>query len=179
MSPKGKMFLTFAVAALAVPAVVSAQQSYGQQPYGGQPYAPPPAGQPNYGQPDNPQTGPQSYGQGPYEQGPGAQAPGGPGYGPPMQGDQAMSRHTQPSVYPEFRPIEKHIRHQIRMAMRSNMLAPADAHGMMAQLHRIQAEEMREYQEHGLNLPPRAQARIQGELTQLAQAVDQGHGQPQ
>jgi hypothetical protein len=163
MSPKGKMFTALAVAALAVPAFASAQQGYGQT------------------------QDPRSYGepQGGYTQpGPGAQGYGQSqgDYGQPTQGDQmrgdAKHGHKgRKSVYPQFRQMEKHIKSTVREARKSNTIASRDAHGLMNQLHQIQAEEMSMYQAHGMNLPPDAQARIEGELSQLAQAVDQGQGQ--
>ena len=174
MSPKGKMFIALAVAALAVPAAVSAQQSYGQsrdpQSYGSQPYGAPQSGQPDY---DQQGPGPGSYDQGSYGQGSYGQG----GNGQRMQGGHGHGQHAQASVYPQFRPIEKHIKHAVKEARRSNALAPHDAHNLMAQLHQIQAEEMQAYQAHGMNLPAGEQARIQSQLTQLAQAVDQNRGQ--
>ena len=182
MSPKGKMFIALAVAALAVPAMASAQQAYGQ-PQDPQSYGPPPYGQPQpgYGQPD---SGPQGYGQ--PQPGYGQPGQGPQGYGPdqgPGPGDQEMQggsrqgRKAQLGVYPQFRSLEKHIRRTVREERRANALGPRDARNLMAQLHQIQAEEMSVYQAHGMNLPPNIQARIQGELTQLAQAVDQRQGQ--
>jgi len=178
MSPKGKMFIALAVAALAVPAMASAQQAYGQ-PQDQQSYGQP---QPGYGQPD---SGPQGYGQ----PQPGYGQPGpGPGYGQdqgPGPGDQQMQggprqgAHAQLGVYPQFRSLEKHIKRTVREERQANALGPRDARNLMAQLHQIQAEEMSAYQAHGMNLPPNIQARIQGELGQLAQAVDQRQGQGQ
>jgi len=172
MSPKGKIFIALAVAALAVPAMASAQQAYGQpqdpQSYGQPPYGQP---QPGYGQPD---SGPQGYGQpqpGYDQQGPGPQGYGqdqGPGPGDQqMQGGPGQGRQAQLGVYPQFHGLEKHIRRAIREERRANALGPRDAHNLMAQLRQIQAEEMSLYQAHGMNLPPRIQARIQGELSQL------------
>jgi hypothetical protein len=156
MSPKGNMFIALAVAALAVPAVASAQQAYGQ------PQDPQP--QPGYTQPG---AGSQGYNQ---DQGPGPNDQ-------QMQHGSKKGKHTQTSVYPQFRSLEKHIKHSVHEQKKANTLAKRDAHHFMAQLHQIQAEEMSAYNAHGLNLPADAQARIQGELTQLAQAVDQGQGQ--
>jgi len=162
MSPKGKMFIALAVAAFAVPVGASAQQSYGQ----------PDTGQQGYGQPapgyDQPGPGPQDYGQ---DQGPGP-------------GDQQMNhgpkqgRRAHLGVYPQFRSLERHIQRTVREERRSNALAPRDAHHLMAQLRHIQSEEASAYQTHGMNLPPQIQSRIEGELSQLAQAVDQSQGQP-
>jgi len=176
MSPKGKLFMALAVAALAVPAIAAAQD-YGQpqnpQAYGGPQYGQPPSGEPGYGQaPD----GGQPYGQAPYGQAPYGQGPAGPNGGP-SQGGSGQGHRAHVSVYPQFRPIERHIRREIHEAKRSNALAPDAAHGLMAQLRHIQAQETRAYQMHGVNLPPAEQARIQGELTQLAQQVDQGRSQ--
>jgi hypothetical protein len=83
----------------------------------------------------------------------------------------------QASVYPQFASLERHIKHEIREGMRDNTLMAQDAHGLRAQLRQIHAEEMREYQAHGPDLPPRDQARIGGELQQLAQSLDQRHRQ--
>jgi len=172
MSPKGKMFIALAVAAFAVPVGASAQQSYGQPDAGQQGYGQPPPGygQQGYGQPapgyDQPGPGPQDYGQ---DQGPGP-------------GDQQMNHGPKQGhrahlgVYPQFRSLERHIQRTVREERRSNALAPRDAHHLMAQLHQIQSEETSVYQAHGMNLPPEIQSRIQGELSQLAQAVDQSQG---
>ena len=75
------------------------------------------------------------------------------------------------------RAWEKHIKRTVREERRANALGKRDARNLMAQLRQIQAEEASAYQAHGMNLPPNVQARIQGELTQLAQAVDQRQGQ--
>lgn len=167
MSLKGKMFIALAVAALAVPAVTSAQQAYGQpqdpQSYG-QPPNSGPQGQPGYGQPG---PGPEGYGQ---DQGSGPDDQ-------QMQGGKRHGRNAQTSVYPQFRSLEKHIRHTVREEKKANTLAKRDAHRLMAQLKQIQSEEASVYQEHGMNLPPEIQSRIQVELTQLAQTVDQGRDQ--
>jgi hypothetical protein len=160
VSLQGKHIISLAVAALALPALASAQPSYGQsQPGYAQP-APAPQAQPGY---DQPGPGPQDYGQ---DQGP---APG----GQPMQGGSKHGHKAQKSVYPQFRSLEKHIRHTVREERKANTIAKRDAHKLMAQLKQIQAEEMSMYNAHGMNLPADAQAHIQGELTQLAQAVDQ------
>ncbi len=148
MSPKGKMFIALAVALFTLPAMASAQQAAGQ----------PEAG---YGQ-EGP--GPQEYGQ---DQGLGAGDQ-------QMQGGPKQGHHAQKSVYPQFRSIEKRIRRDVRVARKADTLGKRDAHTLMAQLKQIQAEEMSVYNAHGMNLPSEAQARIQGELTQLAaQAADQ------
>jgi hypothetical protein len=175
VSPKGKLFMALAVAALAVPALASAQQAYGPPPespsYGPPAYDQPP---PGYGQPD---AGPQGYGQpGPGPQGYGADQGPGPD-GQAMQGGPRQGHHAQLGVYPQFRSLEKHIKRTVRQERRANALQPRDAHGLMAQLRQIQSEEMSAYQTHGMNLPANIQARIQGELTQLAQAVDARQGQ--
>ena len=156
MSPKGKFLISIAVAALAVPAMASAQQGYGQSQY--------PQSQPGYGQQD---AGPQGYGP---DQGPQAGDQ-------PQQGAQRHAHKAQPSVYPQFRSLEKHIRRTVHQERKANTIPSQDAHRLMAQLKRIQAEEMSVYNTHGMNLPPEIQARIQGELTQLAQSVDQGRVQ--
>jgi hypothetical protein len=157
MSPTGKFLISLAVAALAVPAIASAQQAYGHPQSYGQP-------QPGYDQQD---SGPQGYGPDQGQQA-GDQA---------QQGAQRRAHKPQPSVYPQFRSLEKHIRRTVHQERKANTIARQDAHRLMAQLKQIQAEEMSVYNAHGMNLPSDAQARIQGELTQLAQAVDQGRSQ--
>jgi uncharacterized membrane protein len=153
MNPKGKLFIALAVALFTLPTMVSAQQGSDQP-------------GPDYGQQG---PGPQQYGR---DQSPGA-------------GDQQMqdapkhARHAQKSVYPQFRSIEKRIRHTVREARQGNTLGKRDAHKLMAQLKQIQTEEMSVYNAHGMNLPADAQARIQGELTQLAAQVgEQSRAQP-
>ncbi len=160
MSPKGKFLISLAVAALAVPAMASAQQAYGQSQY------PQSSGQPQPGY-DQQNAGPQGYGP---DQGPQA--------GDQLQqGPQRHAHKAQPSVYPQFPSLEKHIRRTVHQERKANTIAKRDAHRLMAQLKQIQAEEVSVYNTHGMNLPPEVQARIQGELTQLAQAVDQGRTQ--
>jgi hypothetical protein len=100
-----------------------------------------------------------------------------------MQGGPKTGHHAQQSVYPQFRSLEKHIKHSVHEQKKANTIAKRDAHMLMAQLKQIRAEEMSAYQAHGMNLPADVQAHIQGELTQLAQQVDQntarqGPGQP-
>ena len=176
MNTRHRTFLVIAAAALAAPLAVSAQ-SYGQGQY--------PSGQPPYGQPSE---GHQAYGQPGYPQ-PGYDQPGygqpgygQPGYGQPdygqPRGDFGHGRHGHWGVYPQFRPIEQHIQHEIDEGMREDMLMPDDAHELVGQLHRIQYEEAREYRVHGWNLPYDDQVRIQGELHQLDRAVDETRDEP-
>ena len=163
MNTRHKVLLAIAAAALAAPLAVSAQsydQGYGQNRNGQPPYGQPPYGQPGYGQPGYGQPG---YGQ--------------PGYGQP-HGDFGQGRHGHWGVYPQFRPIEQHIQHEIDEGMRDDMLMPDDARELIGQLHRIQYEEAREYRVHGWNLPYDDQARIQGELHQLDHAVDETRDEP-
>lgn len=159
MSPKGNILIALAVAALAAPAVASAQQAYGQ-PQESQSYGQPQA---DYGPPE---MGPQGYGQDQGDQN-----------GQRMQGKQNHGRRAQTSVYPQFRSLERHIRRTVREERKSNTIAKRDAHRLMAQLKQIQAEEVSLYNQHGMNLPSDTQSRIQGELTQLAQAVDRSRAQ--
>jgi hypothetical protein len=177
MSPKGKIFIALAVAAFAVPAAASAQQGAGPPPQDPRSYG---QQQQDYGQPD---PGPQGYG--PPQPGYGQSGPTPQGYeqnqgpGPgdeSMRGGQGGGHKAKTSLYPQFRSLEKHIKHTLHEARRSNTLDKRDAHRLMAQLRQIQAEEMSAYNAHGMNLPPEIEARIQGELTQLAQSVDQTQG---
>ncbi len=154
MTPKKMILLAVSAAALAVPAAASAQEYYRQQ-YGQEQY-----GQEQYGQE---QYGRQYYGQPQYRQ---------PFYQQP-QSDWRRGRSARFGSYPEFRPLEMHIRQEIQDGVRDDMLAPDDAQDLMGQLRQIQAEEMREYRVHGWNLPNNDRARIRAELNQLDQVVDQ------
>lgn len=156
MRSKNKLLLAIAVAALAVPALASAQQA-GVQPQAPQSYGATPNDHPGSTQQD-------------IEQNTGSIS---------SPGNEHMARHAPLGPYPRFHSMEKHIRRSVREARRANALAPRDAHGFMAQLRRIEAEEMQIYQTYGSNLPPAEEARLQGEFTQLSQAVDQTHSQVQ
>ncbi len=81
-------------------------------------------------------------------------------------------------VYPQFRPIEAHIMREIQDGVREDTLMPDDAHDLMAQLRRVQYDEMREYRVHGWNLPYDDQARIHAELDRLDHAVDETRAEP-
>ena len=151
MGINSKTLLALAAAVIAVPANAAAQQAYA-----------PPQGAP-------------SYGPAPYASPPADQA----GETPAGPGGVEQGHRAQLGVYPQFHAMEKQIRHAVREARRSNALAPRAAHGMMAQLRQIEAEEMQIYQTHGMNLPSADQARLQSEFSQLAQAVDQTRAQQQ
>lgn len=88
-------------------------------------------------------------------------------------GDYYQRRRSTSGVYPQFRGIEQHIRSEIASSVRDDMIARDDAQDLLAQLRDIQNEELREYRVHGWNLPYDDQQRIQQELSQLDQLVDQ------
>jgi hypothetical protein len=152
------------VAAFAIPYAASAQPDQRLPDDGGQPnYAQPQAdygGAPNYAPP--PQGG---YG-------------GGPNYSQPPAGYDSGERPGSDwgrrfPGYPEFREREAHIRDRIWRSVREDMIAPEDAHGLMEQLHHIQWEEQREFQDLGWNLPDSMRQRIHFELEQLDHQIDQ------
>ena len=153
MKTRDKMMLMIASAAVAVPLAVFAQ-SYDQG------YAQYPNGQPEYSQPEyaRPDYGP-------------------PGYDQP-RGDFGQERRMRAGVYPQFRPIEQHIQHEIQDGLREDMLMPDDAHQLIGELRRIQYEETREYRVHGWNLPYDDQSRIGAELNQLDRTVDETRDEP-
>ena len=157
MNTRDRILAAAAVIALAVPAA-SMAQSYG----GG--YAPYPGG--GYDRGDGYGNG---YGNG---YGYGHQGFDGP------RGDYGQEYRPRGGVYPQFRAIEAHIQREIGEGVREDMLEPEDARDLMGQLRRIQYEEMREYREHGWNLPGHDQYRLQAELHQLDQRVDEIRDEP-
>jgi hypothetical protein len=80
--------------------------------------------------------------------------------------------------YPEFRGQEAHIRDEIRRDVREDMIAPDDARDLMGELRDIRAEEYREYQEHGWELPYDGGARLHARLARLDREVDQIRDEP-
>jgi hypothetical protein len=160
MSIRQKIMLIAAGAALAAPLGAFAQ-AYGPPGY----QAPPDGDQRGFGEPG---YGPPGYGQPDYDQH---------DYDHP-RGDWDGRRPMRPSLYPQFRPVEGHIIHEIQEGVRDDMLMPDDAHEFMEQLHRIQYDEMREYRVHGWNLPYDDQARIRSEFERLDHAVDQTRDEP-
>lgn len=153
MTTRHTLMLAIASAALAVP-LTGIAQSY-EQGYPQYPNSPPPHGQPGYGEP--------GYGQSGYDQ---------------PRGDFGHERHARSSVYPQFRPVERHIQHEIQEGLREDMLEPDDARDLMGQLRQIQYDEMREYRVHGWNLPYGDQARIQAALNRLDRRVDETRDEP-
>jgi hypothetical protein len=110
----------------------------------------------------------QQYGQPQYGQG---------SYGQP-RGDWHQRRQSRYGSYPEFRPIEMHIRQKIQDGVRDDMIASDDARDLMGQLRQIQSQEMREFRVHGWNLPEADRMRIHSQLDQLDQLVDQTRAEP-
>ena len=74
--------------------------------------------------------------------------------------------------YPEFRGAEDHIRREIWDALRERSIDRDDARDMMARLDGVRAEEAREFQVHGWNLPWDDRARIRAQLDQLDRMAD-------
>ncbi len=103
---------------------------------------------------------------------------GQPSYGQP-RGDWYRGRRVRFGSYPEFRPLEAHIRSEIQDGIRDDLLMADDARDLMGQLRQIQSEEYREYRVHGWNLPEDDRARIRSELDQLDQTVDQTRNEPE
>lgn len=88
-------------------------------------------------------------------------------------GDYYQRRRSSSGVYPQFRGIEQHIRAEIYSSVRDDMIARDDAQNLLAQLQSIQNNELREFRVHGRNLPYDDQRRIQQQLSELDQLVDQ------
>jgi hypothetical protein len=80
--------------------------------------------------------------------------------------------------YPQFRGQEAHIHDLIRESVREDMIAPDDAHELMAELRDIRAQEYREFQAHGWRLPYDDGARIHQRLAWLDHRVDEIRGEP-
>lgn len=146
-------------AALAAPHAAPAQTTgYSQRPsyYGQESTAP---AQPYYSQPQNPGSYP-SYA---------------PRYGETQGG--YYSREEGPTVsfagYPQFRGFEDQIRQEIQSGVSQDMIEPDDANSLMAQLRDIRRREVREYQEHGWNLPPDVVHDIRTDLADLDRDVQQ------
>ena len=96
-----------------------------------------------------------------------------PAYGYAGQGNyNRYRRGGTGGVYPQFRDMEQRISNEINSSVREDMIEQQDARMLMAQLRDIQAQEYREYQQHGWNLPYDDQARIQERLAQLDRQVD-------
>ena len=94
-------------------------------------------------------------------------------YGQPHGDYQRRSGRYRFAGYPEFRGIEAHIRQEIWESVREDMIEPEDARDLTSQLRDIQIEEAHEFGVHGWNLPDDDRARIDDQLTQLDQLVDQ------
>ena len=75
-------------------------------------------------------------------------------------------------VYPQFRGREDHIRREIIGAARDQDISWDDAHTLMGRLGQIQAEERREFDFHGWDLPDDDQDRIRSQLDRLDRRVD-------
>ncbi len=103
---------------------------------------------------------------------------GHPSYGQP-RGDWYRGRRVRFGGYPEFKPLEAHIRGEIQDGLRDDLLMADDARDLTGQLRQIQLEEWREYRVHGWNLPEDDRARIRSELNQLDQTVDQTRDEPE
>jgi hypothetical protein len=74
--------------------------------------------------------------------------------------------------YPEFRGAEDHIRREIWDALREQAIDRDDARDLMRRLEAIRAQEAREFQFHGWNLPGDDRARIRAQLDRLDRMVD-------
>jgi hypothetical protein len=159
MTLRKLILLAAGAAAIALPAAASAQpydqQDLGQQDYGQRDY-----GQRDYGQRD---YGQRDYGQRDYGQ---------------DRGDVYGARRAGYGVYPQFKPIEAHIRQEIREALRDDAIEADDARDLMQQLRGIQDQEMREFRVHGWNLPYDDQVRIRARLGRLDRQVDQIRNEP-
>lgn len=66
-----------------------------------------------------------------------------------------------------LRGQEAHIREQIREGVREDMIAPDDARDLMIELREIRAQEYREFQAYGWQLPYDDGARIHERLVRL------------
>ncbi len=75
-------------------------------------------------------------------------------------------------VYPQFRGREDHIRSEIIEGARDRDISWDDARMLMGRLGQIQAQERREFQFHGWDLPYDDQDRINGQLDRLDRRVD-------
>jgi hypothetical protein len=95
-----------------------------------------------------------------------------PSYGQP-RGDYGQDRRSGYGAYPQFRGMEQHIRAEIMLGLREDLIERDDARDLLSQLRDIQTQEWREYRVHGWNLPYDDQARIQARLNQLDRLVDE------
>jgi hypothetical protein len=98
-------------------------------------------------------------------------------YGQP-RGDWAGNRYRSFRGYPEFRPLEMHIRQEIQQGQVDDTLDPDGANDLLAQLQQIRYHEMQEYRAHGWDLPYDDRATIRDELQRLDQEVDQTRAEP-
>ena len=101
-------------------------------------------------------AGAQPYGQGGY-QGPG----------------DYYSRQAAGWDYPEFRNVSWHIRREIRDGLRDGWLDVDRAGDLTHRLHRIQAQELSEYREHGWSLPEDDRNEIRARFNHLDRDVDE------
>ena len=75
--------------------------------------------------------------------------------------------------YPEFRGAEDHIRREVWDALREGSIDRDDARDLMRRLDGVRAQEAREFQVHGWNLPYDDRMRIRAQLDRLDRIVDQ------
>ncbi len=161
MRPKTILLMAVSAAALSLPLVALAQGYYGQP--GGDPTYQPRGDQSYYYQPDRDQSY-QAREDQPYYQHP--------------RGDWYGRDRMIFQGYPEFRRVEAHIQAEINDGVREDWLAPEDAADFKRQLRTIQARELKEYREHGWNLPEYDRRAIRFRLGALDSLVDQTRGEP-
>lgn len=98
-------------------------------------------------------------------------------YGQP-RGDYGYGRYRTFPGYPEFRPLEAHIRAEILQGLRDDSLDREGADDLFAQLRQVRYDEAREFRAHGWNLPYDDRMRIREDLQRLDQQVDQTREEP-
>ena len=154
MTLKKLSLAAIGVAVLALPAMASAQQSYGQRD-DQQGYNRPTDDRQNYDRPNYDQNGYDRHDDH--------------GRGDDYRGRRDYGRGS----YPQFRGMEQHIRSAIERAVRADMIQRDDAPDLMNQLRQIQYQEQREMSRHGYNLPRDDEQRIREQLAQLDRQVDE------
>ncbi len=80
--------------------------------------------------------------------------------------------------YPEFRDEKAHIRAEIREGVEEGWLDNDDARHLNGQLWRVQRREVREFHEHGWDLPSWDRRDIRERLNELDRSIDEARDRP-